>query len=212
MGGCGAALLGSPISGVAVDDNEELAGLLTEARKGNETALAALLTRLRGRLRQHAQCLLGQRLGARLDGSDIAQEVHLRAWRCFDQFRGDSVPQLLAWVEEILHTVITDCRRRHGAGKRDASAEVAGAYLFPALAVDGTTPSQGAMRNEQQARLTEALQRLPEKQRLVFRLRFSEGLPFEEVARRAGVTVGHARVLMLRATERLRHELGDKHE
>jgi RNA polymerase sigma-70 factor (ECF subfamily) len=193
-------------------DDEELASLLSEAQRGNEQALAALLERLRGRVRQRAQGLLGGRLGARLDGSDVAQEVHLRVWGRFAQFRGNSVPQLLAWVDEIVQSYITDCRRRHGAGKRDAGAEVAGADLFPGLAGDGTTPSQGAMRNEQQARLSEAVEHLPEKQRLVFRLRFYEGLPFEEVARRAGVTAGNARVLMLRATERLRDELGEQHE
>ena len=68
------------------------------------------------------------------------------------------------------------------------------------------------MCSEGHARLTEALERLPEQQRLVFRLRFYEGLPFDEVARRAGVTAGNARILMMRATERLRNELGDEHE
>jgi RNA polymerase sigma-70 factor, ECF subfamily len=199
-----------------VDDNEELAGLLAQARKGDKQALGTLLARLRPWVRHEAQGELGQRLGARLDGSDIAQEVHLRALEGFAGFRGDSVPQLLRWVDEILQNYINDCRRRHGAGKRDAGAEVAGAELFPALRPplrkEATTPSQGAMRHEDQARLAEALQDLPEQQRRVFCLRFYEGLPFEEVARRVGVTVGNARVLMVRATERLRTELGDEHK
>jgi RNA polymerase sigma-70 factor (ECF subfamily) len=167
---------------------------------------------LRPWVRWQAQGLLGQRLAARLDGSDIVQEVHLRALERFDQFQGDYMPQLRAWIETILRNIITDCRRRHGAEGRDVNAEVAGGDLFPGLAADATTPSQGAMRHEQQARLSAALQRLPEKQRLVFHLRFSEGLPFEEVARRAGVSVGNARVLMVRALERLKNELGDEHE
>jgi RNA polymerase sigma-70 factor (ECF subfamily) len=154
--------------------------------------------------------LLGQRLGARPDGSGVAQEVHLRAWAGFDQFAGQTVPQLLAWIEQVLQNAVSDCRRRHGAGKRDAGQEVAGAELFQGMAGDGTSPSQGAGRNEQGARLVEALQRLPEKQRLVFRLRLYEGLPFEEVARRAGVSVVNARVPLLRATEKLRSELGDE--
>jgi RNA polymerase sigma-70 factor (ECF subfamily) len=194
-----------------MDDNEDLADLLTEAQTGNEAAVGTLLARLRPWVRQRAQGLLGRRLGARLDGSDIAQEVHARAWRNFNQFQGQTVPEFRGWLETILQNVITDCRRRHGADKLDADAEVAG-DLFPELAGDGTTPSQGAMRNEDHARLTEALQRLPEKQRLVFQLRLHEGLPFEEVARRVGVTVGNARVLMLRATESLTKELGGEHE
>jgi RNA polymerase sigma-70 factor (ECF subfamily) len=195
-----------------MDDNEELAGLLTEARNGSKRALGALLAQLRPWVRGQAQSQLGQRLVARLDGSDIVQDVHLRALEHFDQFQGDSVPQLRAWVQTILRNIITDCRRRHGADGRDIGAEVAGGDRFPNLEAEATTLSEGAIRNEQQARLSEALQRLPEKQRLVFQLRFHEALPFEEVAQRAGVTVGNARVLMVRAIERLKRELGDEHE
>jgi RNA polymerase sigma-70 factor (ECF subfamily) len=195
-----------------MDDNEELAPLLAEARKGNRQSLGALLAQMRPWVRWQAQGLLGQRLAARLDGSDVVQDVHLRALECFDQFRGDSVPQLRAWVETILRNILTDCRRRQGAGKRDRDREVPGGDLFAGLAADATTPSQEAMRNERQARLDEALRQLPENQRMVFQLRLYEQLPFEEVARRVGVTEGNARVLMVRAVERLHRELGDEHE
>jgi RNA polymerase sigma-70 factor (ECF subfamily) len=193
-----------------VADNDQQANLLTAARAGSEQARAALLAQLRPWVRGRAQSLLGERLGARVDGSDVAQEVHLRAWRDFEQFKGQTVPQFLAWLEAILQNIVTDFRRRHGAEKRDAGAEVVGAALFPGLAGDNTTPSQGAMRNERQTRLAEAVQRLPENQRLVFQLRLTEDLPFEKIAQRLGVTVGNARVLMVRATERLRNELGDE--
>jgi RNA polymerase sigma-70 factor (ECF subfamily) len=195
-----------------VDDNEELAGLLNEARKGNKQVLGALLAQLRPWLRGQAQGLLGQRLAARIDGSDIVQDVHLRALECFEQFQGDSMPRLRAWIGEILRNIITDCRQRQGADKRDRDKEVPGGKLFSDLPGNATAPSQKAIRNEQQARLSDALQRLPEKQRLVFQLRLYEQLPFEEVARRVDVTVVNARVLMVRAIERLKNELGDGHE
>ena len=161
-----------------------------------------------------AEGRLGSRLGARLDASDVAQEVCLRACRAFDQLDGNTVPQFLAWIDEILRNVITDSRRQHGAGKRDADREVVEGHLCCDLPADGTTPSQAAIRNEEQARqqvrLAEALRRLPEKQRLVFQLRFHQGLPFEEVAQRASVSEENARVLMFRATERLKNELREK--
>ncbi len=193
-------------------DNEELARLLNEARKGSKQALGAMFAQLRPWMRRQAEGLLGQRLRARMDGSDIVQDVHIRAFEHFHQFHGDSVARLRGWVEEILRNVITDCRRRHGAGKRDAGREEGGGDLGSHLEGHGTTPSQGAMRIENQARLIEALQRLPEKYRLVLQLRFYDGLPFEEVAQQVGVTVGNARVLMVRAIERLKKELGDDHE
>ena len=51
-----------------------------------------------------------------------------------------------------------------------------------------------------------------QNQRQVFQLRVCEGLPFEEVARRIGVSEGNARVLLLRARNKLKSELGCNHE
>jgi RNA polymerase sigma-70 factor, ECF subfamily len=194
-----------------VDEIEELAGHLAEARMGNQQALGTLLVGLRPWVRGRAQFMLGQLLRARVDGSDIVQEVHLRAFGRFDEFRGATVPQLLAWLQTILGNVIVDCRRYHGAHGRDVDAEEPGGDHFPALPADGTTPSQGAIRNEQQARLTEALQRLPEKYRQVVYMQVYQGLSYEEIAPRVGVSANYARVLMVRATEKLRKELGDDH-
>jgi RNA polymerase sigma-70 factor (ECF subfamily) len=190
-----------------VDDNDELAGLLTEARKGKRQALGALLAQMRPWVRWQAQGLLGQRLAARLDGSDIVQDVHLRAFERFGQFGGDSVPQLRAWVAEILWNIVRDCVRRHGAGRRDLGREERGEVLFDGLRCGDTTPSQFAMVSEQQARLMAALQRLPGKQQQVFHLRYFAGLDFETVARRVCVTEGNARQLWGRAVKRLLDEL-----
>jgi RNA polymerase sigma-70 factor (ECF subfamily) len=186
-----------------VDENEEAAGLLTEARNGNQQALGNLLALLRPWLRGQAQGLLRQRPPRGADFSDIVQEVHLRVFQRFPQFRGDSVPQLRAWVRMILRNMVVDGYRGRNVHEED------GGSRFPDLPGDATTPSEVVHRGEQQARLYEALDRLPERQRLVFELRFYEGLSFEEVAQSMGVKVGNARVLMVRATEKLRKELGD---
>ncbi|HTU20805.1 MAG TPA: sigma-70 family RNA polymerase sigma factor [Gemmataceae bacterium] len=185
-------------------DDEELARLLTEARKENKTALGTLLAQLRPWVRWQAEGLLGQRLRARIDGSDIAHDVHIRAFERFDQFRGESVPELRAWIKTILRRMLADRNRDPKALGEE------GDNRLPDVPATGTTPSQGAMRIENQARLIEALQWLPEKYRLVLQLRFFDGLPFEDVAQRIGVTVGNARVLMVRAIKRLRNELGDE--
>jgi RNA polymerase sigma-70 factor (ECF subfamily) len=187
-------------------DDEELARLLPLACAGDGQALAALIERLRGRVRLRAQGLLGPRLGARLDASDVAQEVCLRAYRAFGQFDGHTVPQLLAWVEGALQNYLADCWRHHGAGRRDAGREEAGDLVHD-LAANTASPSEHFLQAEQRARLEEALRRLPGRQRLVFELRFVEQLPFAEVGRRAGISEGNARVLFLRTTERLRKEL-----
>jgi RNA polymerase sigma-70 factor, ECF subfamily len=193
-----------------MNDPEEVARLLPLARAGDAQALEALIERLRERVRGEARGQVGGRLRARLDASDVAQEVCMLACKAFPQFAGNTVPQLLAWFDEIHRNVITNHRRHHGAAKRDAHRErPEGEVPFDPPA-DATTPSQRAIRNEEQARLAEALRGLPEKQRLVFQLRHHQELPFKEVAQRAGVSEENARVLMLRAIRRLREVLGEK--
>jgi len=146
-------------------------------------------------------------LGARLDASDVAQEVCLRLHRGFARFQGQTVPELLGWVDEILRNVVASASRHHGAEKRDAGAEVAGGDWLAALRAAITPPEQRAMHHEEAARLKEAVVRLPEPQRTVFRLRFYGQLPFAEISRQTGKSVGNARVLFLRATEWLRKEM-----
>jgi RNA polymerase sigma factor (sigma-70 family) len=180
-----------------------LDGSLFPTRTGLEDLFGELRARVCGRARR----FLGPGPGARGDASDVAQEVSLKLHQAFGQFQGQTVPELLAWARRTLGHQLIDDHRHHRAQIRDAGREVPGGDLFPGLAGDGTTPSRRAARNEEQELLMAALQRLPEKERLVVQLRLS-GLPFEAVARQAGVTVGYARVLMVRATESLRKQLG----
>jgi RNA polymerase sigma-70 factor, ECF subfamily len=193
-----------------MNDHEEVARLLPLARAGDAKALEALIERLRERVRGEARGQIGGRLRARLDASDVAQEVCMLACKAFPQFAGNTVPQLLAWFDEILRNVITNQRRHHGAAKRDAHRErPEGEVPFDPPA-DASTPSQRAIRNEEQTRLAEALRGLPEKQRLVFQLRYLQALPTKDAALTAGVTEENARVLLYRAIQRLKTELEEK--
>lgn len=193
-----------------MDENDELDALLQLAQAGDPSARETLLGLLRVRARRYADHLLGGQFGARGDASDMAQETFLRIGDGFDPSAFPSTPHLLAWLNTIVRNAVTDLRRHHAAQLRDGDRDVAGGDLFPGLASDTTDPGERVERAERATRLDAAIELLPENQRAVFLLRFREDVPFEEVARRVGVTVANARVLMLRATERLREQLRDQ--
>lgn len=185
-------------------DADRFQPLLAAARSGDAAAKNELFGWARQEVRQRAP---GQVAAA--DASDAAQEVCLRLHRGFEQFQGQTMEAFLAWAQRTLCHHAIDQQRHDHAQQRDVNREVAGGDLFCGIAEQGTSPTQALLRNEQRARLEAALLRLPERQRLVFRLRMQDELPFATVAECVGVTENHARVLLLRATENLRNQLGE---
>jgi RNA polymerase sigma-70 factor (ECF subfamily) len=59
------------------DDLSEHDDLLRRARAGDESALAALFTRYRYRLKRMVRLRLDRRLSGRVDASDVLQEAYL---------------------------------------------------------------------------------------------------------------------------------------
>ena len=68
---------------------------------------------------------LNGELRAKVSPSDVVQETFLEAQKHFDQFRGSSQEELLAWLSSILHSLLRNASRRYKeTQKRDVSREV----------------------------------------------------------------------------------------
>jgi RNA polymerase sigma-70 factor (ECF subfamily) len=76
------------------------------------------------------------------------------------------------------------------------------------VGVELPSPSTQLMAQEQAQRLLQALERLPEDYQRVIRLRYAERLSFEDIGRLMQRSANAARLLWLRAIERVKHELG----
>jgi len=83
----------------------------------------------------------------------------------------------------------------------------AGNWLVPPTAWNAETADALLERKEAMTALREAMERLPERQRVVVQMRDVDGLPAEEVCELLGVTEVHQRVLLHRARTALRVEL-----
>jgi RNA polymerase sigma-70 factor (ECF subfamily) len=200
------------------DDVDSLAVLLNAACGGDPTARDRLLLRYQPWLALLARLQLGPRLKVRLDASDVVQQTLLEACRALPQFRGRSEPELQAWLRQILAHVLAHAARQvrgnqRGEGERERVVSLdeelarSSQRLGALLADPASSPSQKAVRHEQELRLAEVLARLPDDYREVIILRNLEGLPHEEVARRLGRSAGAVRMLWVRALQRLRQEL-----
>jgi RNA polymerase sigma-70 factor (ECF subfamily) len=189
---------------------------LCAARAGAADALGQVLEACRGYLLTIAQRELDPALQAKGGASDLVQNTLLDAFQDFGQFQGGTEDDLLQWLRRLLLNNLTDFTRRYRAtDKRQVAREVplepgdASSAGLGELAGEGATPSGAALAREQVEAVQEALGRLPEDYRRVIVLRYQEGLPFEEIGGRLGLTANAARKLLLRAVQRVRQELGD---
>ncbi len=190
--------------------------LLQRAKGGDVSALGRLLEVYRAYLVVLARVQIGRRLQGKVDASDLVQEAFLGACRDFPQFRGSSRPEFLAWLRQILASLLANLvRHYHGTQRRDVRLErqlaveldQSSQALDRNLVAGQSSPSQQAIHREQSVLLGEALGRLPAEWRDVLVLRHLEGLTFPEVAQRLGRTVDSVKKQWPRALAGLRRLL-----
>lgn len=196
--------------------------LLAAARRDSDDSLGRLLSIYVNYLKLMATTQIDERLKARISPSDVVQESLLEAHRDFPQFRGQTEPELMAWLRKILANNLARLIEKHVlAQKRDVRREVSiqriGAALerstarLGAVLVDGgASPSAAAQRRESSVILADELAALSPQHRQVIILRHVEGLSFSEVAGRMERSEGAVRMLWLRAIEQLRRSLAER--
>jgi len=196
--------------------NEPSSRLLIDLRMADPQARGDALARFEPWLRLLARLQIDSRFQGKFDPSDIVQQTLLEACRALPQFRGQTEGELAAWLRQILaHVLAHEIRRFRGTQQRDVDREVSldqqlmqsSQRLAAILAAPGSSPSQQAVRHEQEVLLAEVLARLPDDHREVIILRHLEGLSHDEIAGRMGRSAGAVRMLWVRALTRLRAEM-----
>jgi RNA polymerase sigma-70 factor, ECF subfamily len=189
------------------EPSQSLSELLRRARAGDARELDRLFAACRNYLCLIAQSHVEGRLKTKADASDLVQQTLLEAYRDFDQFRGGTEQEWLAWLRRILaHNAAHFIRHYRGTGKRQLGREVA---LEPATisglgpADPGESPSQQLLRKERELLLADALVQLAPDYREVICLRNLQRLPFDEVAERMNRSRPAVQMLWMRALEKL---------
>jgi len=116
------------------------------------------------------------------DADDLVQEVFIKVWKNLAEFRSDS--QLYTWLYRIAtNESITFLNRQKL--KNNVSLDEVGYDLADTLA--GSTYFDG---DQAQMKLQKALLTLPEKQRLVFNMKYFDDLKYDEISAILGTSVG----------------------
>ncbi|MCI0464317.1 MAG: sigma-70 family RNA polymerase sigma factor [Gemmataceae bacterium] len=201
-------------------ESAQEAGLwLSAARAGSREALGRALEACRRYLLHIAQQEVTPALQVKGSASDLVQETFLEAHRAFERFHGGSEAELRAWLRRLLlHHAAKLGRRYRTTQKRRLTREQAleagiqFGHPMDDLRTALPTPSAQIIEQEQAEALQRALERLPDDYRRVILLRYQEGRSFEEIGRLMQRSANAARLLWLRAIERVRHSLRDHRE
>jgi len=201
-----------------MDDNSQLVNLLDRARDGDEAARDELFDKCRNYLGIVARVQVESWLKVKVDASDLVQQTMLDAYRGFDNFRGGTEGEWLAWLKQILKHNATDFVRHYrGTEKRQQRREVPMQGANPNLSAammfepkdSGDSPSEMIMQKEREIQLADCISRLSPDHQEVIILRSLQRLPFDEVAERMGRTRPAVQMLWARAVSKLKDEYGE---
>ena len=197
--------------------------LIAKARAGEVDALGELCNLYRNYMRMVVRTGLGPKLRERVELSDVVQEALVEVIRQFPQFTGQNEAALVGWLRRLVGQKLADLGRYHSRAKRsgggpdvplDAAWDLPGGgdgsqggKLLDMLALSQTSPSEAASKRELTVLLADALAALPESESEVLWLYHAEGLSFEGIGDRMGVSRKSIRGIWARGLKSLKRTL-----
>jgi len=117
------------------------------------------------------------------DTDDLVQDVFIKVWKNLPNFRKDS--QLFTWIYRIATnesiTFLNKKKLKNNISLDDSGGRTLAESLADSPYFDG---------DKAQMKLQKALLTLPDKQRLVFNMKYFEDLKYEEISEILGTSVG----------------------
>jgi RNA polymerase sigma-70 factor (ECF subfamily) len=184
--------------------------LLAKVAEGNRDALGDVLELFQKYLHSIARREIAGDLQSKGGASDLVQETFLDAQQSIESFKGRSEPEFLAWLRTLmLHNLSNFHRRYRSTARRSVAREVSGASNY--LAVSETSPAGAAEQQDQLQLLSDLIQQLPTDHNRVLKLWYEEK-SFEEIGGLMGRSTNAARMLWMRAVQRLQEMIANTSE
>ncbi len=117
------------------------------------------------------------------DADDILQNVFLKAWNNLQNFRGDA--KLSTWLFKIAINESINFLNKERTRNQLNVEDGDDSYLLNNIEADEYFDG-----DELQAELLKAVAKLPEKQRLVFNMRYFDEMKYEDISEILGTSVG----------------------
>jgi RNA polymerase sigma-70 factor (ECF subfamily) len=178
--------------------------LMTRIAEGDDYAFEILVHR-------HQTSVLNlvyRFIGDRTKAQDLAQEVFLRVWQAANTYKPEA--KFTTWIYRITANLclneLKSSRRRKlfqflqfGEDQENTIEEV--------LVDASPSPEDLLLSREQSRRISDALQSLPENQRMALILKRYDDLSYQEIAKVIGCSVSAIESLLVRAKRSLQEKL-----
>ena len=133
------------------------------------------------------------------DADDLLQDIFIKIWSALPTFRAES--KIYTWIYRIATNEVLNHLRKM---KVRAMLSLESSQAILEKKIDEDTWFNG---NEIQRELHKAIQRLPEKQRIIFSLRYFNEMKYEDISEVTGTSVGALKASYHHAYNRIKKEL-----
>ena len=116
------------------------------------------------------------------DTDDVLQNTFIKIFRHLDKFKGDS--KLFSWIYRIATNEALSFIKTKTKRNNSTSAEM------QSILVNNLQADVYFEGNEIQLKLQKAIATLPEKQQLIFKMKYFEELKYEQISEILGTSVG----------------------
>ncbi len=171
--------------------------LMARTAKGDEFSFEILV-------RKHQSSVLNliyRYIGDKTQARDLAQEVFLRVWRAADRYEPKA--KFTTWIYSITVNVCLN-ELKSVKGAKFVQSEIVGEER------KSDSPENFLLAQERSRQISEALQSLPENQRMALILKRYDNLPYTEIAKIMKCSVSAVESLLVRAKRNLQEKIISK--
>jgi len=179
--------------------------IIEQLKQGSETAFRKLVE-------NHQKLVVNTCFGLvhnREDAEDIAQDVFIEVYRSIQQFRADS--KLSTWLYRIAVNRslnhIRDNKKHKWFQSFGKDEEAKSRQLFQVESSAADNPAYEMENKQRAAILHEAINSLPENQKVAFTLNKYEELSYQEISEVMDMSVSSVESLLFRAKQNLQKKL-----
>lgn len=133
------------------------------------------------------------------DTNDLLQDIFIKIWSALPTFRGEA--RLYTWLYRIATNEVLNHMRKQ---KFKAVLSMESASYILEKKIDDDPHFNG---DELQRELHKAIQRLPEKQRIVFSLRYFDELKYEDISEITDTSVGALKASYHHAYNKIKEDM-----